>query len=471
MPNETAATRIAAERERLMTVAREIWEDPELALEEHASARRLAAVLEDAGFEVTHGVGGLETAFVAEYGTGKPTIGILGEYDALPGLSQAVSAEREPIDPGGPGHGCGHNLFGTAAVGAALGVAAAIAADEVPGTVRCYGCPAEETLVGKVFMARAGAFEDLDAAVTWHPSDLARVQRGSSLALDSVEYTFHGRSAHAAASPEAGRSALDAVQLMNTGAEYLREHIPEAARIHYTITDGGDAPNVVPDEATVWYYVRAPTRGGVERVGDWLDDVAEGAATMTRTRLERQYVTGCYDFLVNDVVADVLQTNIEAADPPDYDADDRAFAADLQATFEEGAVPERLAELPDDVADRVRGESLFTEPVAPDEAGSDGSTDVGDVSWITPTAQIRGPTWPVGTPGHSWQAVAANGDFAIEAVPFVATVLAGAVCDLLGDEDRLRAAQAKFAEATAGRDYTSPLPPDLDPPAGDGPDA
>lgn len=467
MPNETAAARVAAERDRLETLAHEIWETPELALEEHESARRLADVLEGAGFDVAFGVGGLETAFVAEYGTGGPTIGILGEYDALPGLSQSVSAERQPVEPGAPGHGCGHNLFGTAAVGAALGVAAAIDADEVPGTVRCYGCPAEETLVGKVFMARDGAFDDLDAAVTWHPSDLARVQRGSSLALDSVEFTFHGSSAHAAASPESGRSALDAVQLMNTGTEYLREHVPEEVRIHYAITDGGDAPNVVPDESTVWYYVRAPSRQGVERVSDWLDDVAEGAATMTRTTVERRYVTGCYDFLVNDVVADVLQANLEAADPPQYDADDRAFAADLQASFDGNEVEERLTELPDDVAASVRGRSLYATPVAPDEAGSDGSTDVGDVSWITPTAQIRGPTWPVGTPGHSWQAVAANGDFAVKAIPFVSTVLAGTVCDLLADEARLAAARETHETETDGREYVTPLPPDLDPPTPD----
>jgi len=461
---ERVVEAVEDERERLVDIAERIWETPELGLHEEASGRALREALAAEGFDVETGVGGMPTAFAAAYGEGTPRVGILGEYDALPGLSQRVAAERDPVEPGAPGHGCGHNLFGTAGVGAAIAVARAID-DGLAGTVRFYGCPAEETLVGKVFMARAGAFDDLDAALAWHPSDFTRPTRDRSLALDSVQFTFHGEAAHAAASPESGRSALDAVELMNTGAEFVREHVPEAVRIHYSITDGGGAPNVVPAEAGVWYYVRAPDRATVERVGDWIADVAEGAATMTRTDVDRRVVTGCHGYRPNGPVTDAIEANLHAVDPPAYTDADRAFAGDLQSTLDPEAIESSLEDLTGDARAAAEGASLHAAPVETTEAGEvgGGSTDIGDVSRITPTGQFRAATWPVGTPAHSWQAVAANGDFATGGMVYAAKVLAATAHDLLSDAELRRSAGAAF-EAESGAGYESPLPADAEPP-------
>ena len=455
------------EREgQLRSIAREIWETPELGLHEEESAAALIDALDAEGFDVEAGVGGMPTAFVASYGEGDPTVGILGEYDALPGLSQNVTAEPDPVEPGGPGHGCGHNLFGTAGVGAALAVADAIDAGEVGGTVVFLGCPAEETLVGKTYMARAGAFDDLDVAMTWHPGDLNTPRLGSSNALDSLLFEFEGEAAHAGGSPDSGRSALDAVELLNTGVEYMREHVSDDARMHYSIPNGGQAPNVVPAEASVWYYVRAPTREEVERNTEWLRDIAGAAATMTQTRVEERFLTGCYDYRANEVVSETIWENMEAIGPIDYDEGDREFAAELQATVPDERIESRLSELPDEVAEAVGGEALYSEPVAAFDRDrqTHGSTEVGDVSYITPTGQFRGATWPVGTPGHSWQVVAANGDFGLKGVAFAAKVLAGATYDLLGDPERVAAANEEF-DAEIGRDaYETPLPEDAEPP-------
>ena len=461
---------IDTERDRLVDLATRLWENPELGLHEHESARTLVEPLADAGFETERGVGGIETAFVASYGEGEPRIGILGEYDALPGLSQAVSAEREPVETGAPGHGCGHNLFGTAGVGAALALKEAIDSG-LPGEIRFYGCPAEEILYGKVAMARAGVFDDLDAALTWHPGDLSAPQLGSHTALDSVQFTFEGVSAHAAASPESGRSALDAVSLLNTGVEYMREHVPDDARIHYSITDGGAAPNVVPPTATVWYYVRAPSRDEVDRLSAWLTDITEGAALMTQTEVQKRYVTGCHETLPNAVLAGVLGDVMDAVGPISYTDADREFAADLQATLDPERVETRLESVPDDTLpaarkDEIRSQALYDEPLDAYDAGTvtGGSTDVGDVSHCCPTAQFRAATWPVGTPPHSWQAVAANGDFATEGMIFAAKTLAGAALTLFDDPETLDRAREEFEAETDGETYESPLPAAHEPP-------
>lgn len=457
---------IEDDRELLYDLADRIWETPELGLHEHESSRTLIEALEAEGFEIETGVGGMPTAFVATYGTESPRIGILGEFDALPGLSQAVSAERDPIERGAPGHGCGHNLFGTAGVGAAIAVKRAIDAGDLTGTIEFYGCPAEETLVGKVFMARDGAFDDLDAAITWHPSDLSRPWMASSLALDSIRFEFEGVSAHAAAAPESGRSALDAVELLNAGTEYMREHIPEEARIHYVITDGGEAPNVVPATATVWYYVRAPTRPQVERISTWLSEIADGAAMMTQTDVSERFLTGCYDYLPNETVTDVIWENMRAVGSVDYDDEDRAFAEDLQATIADEKIDSQLEVLPDERREEVRRHALYPDPIPAVDEGeiTSGSTDVGDVSWITPTGQFRGSTWTVGTPPHTWQAVAANGSFGRKGLVFAAKVLAGTAYDLMTDPDALAAAHEEFEAATADRGYETPLPEDAEPP-------
>lgn len=467
MSKDAVFDRIDEDEPRLMRIAQDLWENPELGLHENESAARLIETLSAEGFDTEQGVGGMPTAFVATYGNDDPTIGILGEYDALPGLSQNVTAEKDPIESGGPGHGCGHNLFGTAGVGAVVALKEAIEAGEIDGTVVFYGCPAEETLVGKTYMARAGVFDDLDTALTWHPGGLSTPRMGSSNALNSLMFTFEGVSAHAAGSPESGRSALDAVEMMNTGVEYMREHISDDARMHYVITEGGKAPNVIPAEATVWYFVRAPERAEVERNTEWLRDIAEAATMMTQTDVSERFLTGCYDYRANETVTGSILENMRGIGPIDYDKADYDFAADLRATVPEDQIDSQLSDVPDELYDEIRDEVLYPEPVEAydHEQQSHGSTEVGDVSWITPTGQFRGATWPVGTPGHSWQVVAANGDFGQKGVTFAAKVLAGTAYDLLADEGLIDAARNEFNDEIGADAYETPLPPEVEPPA------
>ncbi|WP_435156242.1 amidohydrolase [Haladaptatus sp. DFWS20] len=457
---------IESDRERLISMTQRIWETPELGLHEEKSVQVLIDRLNEEGFDIEIGLGEMPTAFVASYGSGDPTVGILGEYDALPDLSQKVKSEHDPVEQGAPGHGCGHNLFGVAGVGGAIGVKRAIEGGDIDGTIEFYGCPAEETLVGKVFMARDGAFDHLDAAITWHPGNLSTPTFDRSLALDSIQFTFKGVSAHAAASPESGRSALDAVELLNTGVEYMREHISEKARVHYVITDGGDAPNVVPAEATVWYYVRAPTRAEVERISDWLSDIAGGAATMTQTEVDHRYITGCWDYLPNHTVTDVIWETMQDLGTIGYSDDDRAFAADLKETVSSEQIDASLEDVPEEYVDEIQAAGLYDEPVPPHAEGDvgGGSTEVGDVSWITPTGQFRAATWAVGTPAHTWQATAANGDFGQKGAVYAAKVLGGTAYTLLKNPDIVERANEEFDDTTGKQSYETPLPPEAEPP-------
>ena len=457
---------VESNRELLYDLARQLWENPELGLHEHESSETLAETLENEGFNIERSVGQMPTAFVATYGDGDPTIGILGEYDALPGLSQKVKPERDPIVEGGPGHGCGHNLFGVAGLGGTIAVKQAINSGELDGTIRYYGCPAEETLVGKTYMARAGVFDDLDAALTWHPRDLSTPAVGSSNALNSLEFTFTGESAHAGSSPESGRSALDAVQLMNQGVEFMREHITDNARMHYSITNGGQAPNVVPAESSVWYFVRAPSRDAVERNTEWLRDIADGAALMTQTEVDERFLTGCYPYLANDTITQVIWETMQDLGSIDYDQDDHEFARELVETVSESNREAELETLPDELREEVEPKALHPEPVAPfnEDRTSGGSTEVGDVSHITPTGQFRAATWPVGTPGHTWQVVASNGDFGQKGSIYAAKVLAGSVCELMMNPQLVKEAKEEFTEATDGEPYETPLPPEAEPP-------
>ncbi|WP_227779105.1 amidohydrolase [Haladaptatus pallidirubidus] len=457
---------IESDRERLISMAQRIWETPELGLHEEQSVQVLIDRLKEEGFDIEVELGEMPTAFVASYGSGNPTVGILGEYDALPDLSQKVTSEHDPVEQGAPGHGCGHNLFGVAGVGGAIGVKRAIERGEIDGTIEFYGCPAEETLVGKVFMARDGAFDHLDAAITWHPGNLSTPTLDRSLALDSIQFTFEGVSAHAAASPESGRSALDAVELLNTGVEYMREHISEKARVHYVITDGGDAPNVVPAEATVWYYVRAPTRAEVERISDWLSDIAGGAAAMTQTEVEHRYITGCWDYLPNHTVTAVIWETMQELGKIGYSDDDHAFAADLKETIAGEQIDASLKDVPEEYVDEIQQTGLYDIPVPPHAEGDvgGGSTEVGDVSWITPTGQFRAATWAVGTPAHTWQATAANGDFGQKGAVYAAKVLGGTAYSLLKHPDIVDRANEEFDETTGEQSYETPLPPEAEPP-------
>ncbi len=443
-----------------------IWELAEVGLQEHQSSALLAEELAKAGFEVTSGVADMPTAFVATYGSGKPVVAILGEYDALPGLSQKAVPRREPLREGAPGHGCGHNLLGVAGVAAAIALKEEMESSGLGGTVRYYGCPAEETLVGKVFMVRDGLFDDVDAALTWHPAALNSVWAASSLANNSAKFRFYGRSAHAAANPDMGRSALDAVEIMNVGANYLREHVVEKARIHYVITRGGGEPNVVPAEAEVWYYVRAPKREQVEEIYQRLLLCAKGAAIMTETEYDVEFLAGCYQYLPNRVLGKLLHQNLRKVGAPPFDEADRQFARQLRETFAPGqqeAAVSRFKEL----AEELRGKDLHDGvlPLRESDEVMPGSTDVGDVSWVVPTAQFATACTVIGAAGHSWQMTATSGmSIGHKGMLTAAEVLALTVRDLLTRPEVLAEAREEFRRATEGSPYRCPLPQGARPP-------
>jgi len=447
----------------LTALAQSIWDHPEIGLMENHAAGLIAGELERNGFSVTREAAGLPTAFIASWGTGGPTIGILGEYDALPGLSQKVAPIREPAEAGAPGHACGHNLLGTASMGAALAAKHAMEQCQIPGTIRYHGCPAEETLIGKVFMARAGVFDDIDAMLSWHPSCLNTAKRTINTALNSFKVNYHGIAAHAAGSPEEGRSALDGIELMDVGVNFLREHIIQEARIHYTITHGGQAPNIVPEFAQAWYYVRAPRRDQVEDIYARVLDIARGAALMSGTSHDIEFITGCYDTLINTVVSEVLQKKMEKIGPPPFADEDRALAKSLQGTFPEGSIDRVLDRI--DTTREAVGDLLCEKVVGPIGVGKmmGGSTDVGDVSYIVPTAEITTCCWPIGTPGHSWQIVASSGSsIGAKGMMLAAKTLALAALKLETAPDILAAARAEFEAATRNKEYISPIPDDVD---------
>ena len=450
----------------LTELSLKIWGFAEAGFCEEKSAAAQIAFLETEGFRITPNIANIPTAFIAEYGSGKPILGYLGEYDALPRLSQkAMTTVKEPITVGAPGHGCGHNLLGTGALGAALLVKDAIDAGLTTGTVRYYGCPAEELLAGKVFMARAGVFNDLDVCLTWHPSTMNAVNTRSSQAMNSVKFHFHGRTAHAAGDPHNGRSALDAVEMMNIGTNYLREHVLPEVRIHYVTTNGGGEPNVVPAEATVWYYVRAANRGLVDQVFQRVVDCAEGAAKMTGTTFTMEWLSACYDTKNNVPMEDMLQGIWEQVGAAEYTAEEKAFAEELISTSNPEGYEMMVKQLTKRGYD-VKGKYLADFVSSIDQSGrgvgGGGSTDVGDVSYIIPTAQIGAATNALGTPGHSWQNASCSGSsFAQKAMLQAAKVMGLGGVELMNNPE-LRA-QAWEAFKAEGSVYVTPLPEGLEP--------
>ena len=439
----------------LVKINQDIWEYAELGLEEHRSAARLAGVLKKAGFRVKEGVSGMPTAFEAEYGSGAPVIGILAEYDALPELSQQAAPQRKPAAGRGSGHGCGHSALGTAAVGAALAVKEVYDKHKLKGTVRVYGTPAEETLIGKVYMVLDGRFNDLDACLHWHPGTRNRVWFQSSKACVSVKYTFAGLAAHASGSPDKGRSALDGVELMNVGANYMREHVKDSSRLHYVITNGGAQPNVVPATAQVWYYVRADTHEENVKQLAWLNDIAEGAAKMTRTKVSAQVDTDCHEIIPNLPLSRVVARNFKLVGPPKFTEADIDFGRQLQNPLRADFGLKEAKVFNDTVED------LPEKPYAIDG----GSTDVGDVSWHVPTSGFGAVCFPAGSPGHSWQNVAAIGSPAgHKGMMAAAKVLALSTVDLLQDAQALKDAKADFQERMKDRKYVTKIPKDQKPP-------
>ena len=444
-----------------------IWEYAELSLLEYKSTAAYVRILNEQGFTVEENLCGIPTAFKGSFGSGKPVIGILGEYDALSGLSQVPGiAEKQELIKGGCGQGCGHHLLGAGSLGAAIAVKEAIAAGELKGTVVFYGCPGEEGCAGKAFMARDGQFRNLDAAITWHPGDTNEITVGSNAACIQMEYTFTGIAAHAAGDPYNGRSALDAAELMNVGVNFLREHMKPKESVHYSFSDaGGISPNVVQPTAKLVYMVRSDTVRHAKALLKRVENIAKGAALMTDTEVTWRQIDGTSDTLSNQVLEKLLFDNLSAAPLPQYTEDEIIFAKQLKATFVDNGLPGTLTEeipsLKKFVMEKTDNGHAplnnFVFPYHPSYAYSPGSTDVGDVSWLTPTAQFNTATWPSGSPGHSWQNVACGkSGIAHKGMLLAAKVLAAACADLMEKPELLHAAKAEFA-ITAAEGYDCPL--------------
>lgn len=444
-----------------------IWGYAELSMEEVKSAQDYCRVLAEAGFSVTEHLGGIPTAFSGSFGSGRPVIGILGEFDALSGLSQEPGiTERKPRPDTACGHGCGHNLLGAASLGAAIAVKEQIAAGKLSGTVVFYGCPGEEGCAGKTFLAKAGMFRDLDAALCWHPGDVNAVTTGSNAASLQYVYTFTGTASHAAGAPELGRSALDAAELMNTGVQYLREHMGERHSVHYAFLDaGGVSPNVVQPTASLVYMVRGETVRSARALLERVHNIARGAALMTDTEVTWKQIDGTASTLSNTVLEEVLQENLLAAPMPSYTPEEWAFAKALKDTYPETGLPGKLtaedrklrAFIKERTENGARAINNFVLPYVPSNAFSPGSTDVGDVSWLTPTAQFQAVTWSSGAPGHSWQNVSqGKTSMAHKGLLYAAKVLSGAAADLMENPALLEKARAEFQEASA-EGYDCPI--------------
>jgi aminobenzoyl-glutamate utilization protein B len=446
---DPALFRLNPHAETVTAVADQLWEWAELGYLETQSSALLQDTLAAAGFEISAGIGGIPTAFTASFGSGKPVIAIMGEFDALPGISQAAVPYAETVESKPSGHACGHNLFGAGSLGAALAVKDWLAETGQPGTVRFYGTPAEEGGSGKVYLVRAGAFDDVDIALHWHPGDENSASPSSTLANKSAKFRFRGISSHAAAGPERGRSALDAIEAMNFMVNLLREHVPEETRIHYVITEGGIAPNVVPNFAESFYYVRHPNAGVLATLWDRVIAAAEAAALGTGTTLEYEVIHGNHSVLPNEVLARVAYDHLVALGGPRYDESDRAFAAEIAKTLPDGRY-------------QPGSESI----VAPFEVKqSKGSTDVGDVSWNVPTVGLGTATFIPGTGLHTWQAVATGGTpLAHKGTLLAAEVLAATAIDLLSQPELVTAAQDEFNDRRGADFVYVPLLGDRDPP-------
>ena len=441
---EAALAALISAYEADKKTALQIWEYAEVGYKEVKSAALHVQHLKDAGFTVETGVAGIPTAFVATYGSGSPAIGILAEYDALPGINQSTSAERDPIVGKNAGHACGHHLFGTASVSAGIAIKELIAAGKLKGTIKVFGTPAEEGGSGKVFLVRAGLFNNLDAVIHWHPDDVNAITTTSALANKSAKFKFYGISAHAAAAPDQGRSSLDAVEAMDNMVNMMREHVPQETRIHYVITSGGKAPNVIPDFAEVYYYVRHPKRKDVVEIFDRVVKAAEGAALGTGTTMKYDIIGGTHDLLINKTLAEAMQINLEKVGGVSYTEAELNFAKKLEASFVGAKVD--LA-----TAGTVRPISYISE-------GNSGSTDVGDVSYALPTVGLRAATWVPGTAAHSWQAVAAGGtEIGTKGMLVASKTMALTAIDLMSNPVLLAKAMEEFIKSKGDYKYKALL--------------
>lgn len=449
---------IEEKRDQLIHVSNSIWEFAETGFEEWKSADILCETLKKEGFEVEKGIGGIETAFIGSYGSGGPVVAILGEFDALSGLSQKGGvAKSEEVIKNGNGHGCGHNLLGTGAMAAAIALRYYMEENNLPGTIRYYGCPGEEIGGGKTFMVREGIFDDVDFALTWHPETHNKVWSSPSLACYEVNYRFTGRSAHAAAAPHLGRSALDAVELMNIGVNYLREHIVPEARVHYAVTNtGGFSPNVVQAEAEVLYFIRAPKVSQTDEVYKRVCEIARGAAMMSGTEVEIGFDSAMFDLIPNTVLETIMNKKYMELGAPAFDENEIQFAKEIRTT---------LSEVEKDLDIRftkeLKGKELSNqvEPYFESKEVLPGSTDVGDVSWIVPTAQCYVACAAIGTPLHSWQMVAQGAtSIGHKGMLHAGKVIAATALEAFQNPEIIKQAKEELLTRLDGERYVSPLP-------------
>ncbi len=457
---------VDASKERFIELSDRVWAIPEVCYTEKRSVAEHVAELQHQGFRITENVADIPTAVIGEAGEGGPVIAFLGEYDALPGLSQESGVARHSeIENGGHGHGCGHNLLGSAALLAATAMKNWLAENKLPGRVRYYGCPAEEGGAAKAFMVRAGAFKDADIAISWHPASFWEVTPPLSLANTRADFVFTGRASHAAASPELGRSALDAVELMNVGVNYMREHMPSDARVHYALLDtGGIAPNVVQAHARVRYSIRARDLPGMLELVGRVKKIAEGAALMTETTMEMKIVSAVSNVVGNGPLEQALQGIMEDLGPPHFDDTDKEFARQIRATLSQKDIDAVWRAIGVSKTDAELAD--FTVPLDSPRNPAIGSTDVGDVSWVVPTVQAHAPTVAIGTPFHTWQVVAQGKmPAAHKAMVQVAKAMAATGAAVLTDPALMAAAKADFQKRVAADGgYTSPVPAEVKPP-------
>lgn len=437
------------------TLSDKIWENAEIRFQEEQSAQDYADFLKAEGFTTTVGIAGLKTAFRAEWGSGKPVIGFLGEYDALPGLSQKAGISvKEPLTTGGNGHGCGHNLLGVGALMGAVGFKHYLETNGKTGTVVFFGCPAEEGGSGKTFMAREGCFDRLDAAFSWHPDSHNMLPPGPVLANNVVRYSFTGKASHAAAAPEAGRSALDALELMNIGVQFLREHIPSTSRVHYAITDtGGISPNIVQAYASALYQMRAPYAPELADLYERVNNIAKGAAMMTDTQVEIKLLKGTSNTVLIPALDEVMYNNMCEIQNPVAQAEDIEFAREIVKT-----------QTP---ADKISENAFNLAPLPWNKAGNipiPGSSDTGDVSWVCPLSQCATSTWPIGTAAHSWQAVACGkSDFAHKGMLYAGQIIAATAIDVCEYPEIIETAWKQLREKTGNHPYHCPIPSEVTP--------
>ena len=439
---------IDAHEEELRDLAMKIWENPEMGWHEFRAVEWTAEVLRNNGFETETGAYGMPTCIRAVWGSGSPVVGFAAEYDCLPGLSQKVSTYRDPVTEGGNGHGCGHNLLGAGCLGACIGLKEAMKKEGIPGTVIFYGCPAEEQLTGKGFMAKQGAFRECDFTITWHPSDESSDTLGIHTGVEGMEVSFEGKTAHAAGAPYLGRSALDALQLMNIGVEFLREHVTDDVRMHYIITDGGLAPNIVPDHASAKYFVRALTRNAVIDAYERVVRCAEGAALMTDTKVHVKRLGGLYPTLQNTVIAEAVQQARKNIPLLSFTEEELRFADELNSNGP-GYV-------------KGKTEPLLYKDQTLRRNNTFGSTDYGDVEYICPGFQVNECTFTSCAPGHSWMITAASGhSVGIKGMIRAAKLMAAASYRMMRDPERLQAAKDEFEASLDGEAYVCPITDDI----------